>query len=56
MTGAYSMGQWLDEDAALFIHAGDFPAGQYVAWVRVVTADEDVRRPSGRVRVGDVRE
>lgn len=38
-------GQWQDE----------YDPGEYMAYVRIVAGAEDVRLPSGRVRIGDVR-
>lgn len=42
-------------EAVVLISAGDYPDGEYLAFVRVVAAPEDIREYSGRVRIGDAR-
>lgn len=42
-------------EAVLLVSAGEYPDGQYLAFVRIVNAPEDVRLLSGRVRIGDAR-
>jgi hypothetical protein len=58
-TGDYRSATWTSTDglpeATLLIAAADYPAGEYLAFVRVVAGAEDVRMFSGRVRIGDVR-
>ena len=51
----YRAATWINGEAALLVNAGDYPAGQYMVYVRVVAAPEDVRMASGRLRVGDAR-
>jgi hypothetical protein len=34
---------------------GEYPPGSYLAYARCVAGAEDVRKPAGRVRIGDVR-
>jgi hypothetical protein len=58
----YHPGEWVGGEATLkppggAAWGGDFPDGEYMAWVRVdaMTAlDEDVRLKSGRVRIGEL--
>lgn len=53
--GDYKAAQWMNGEIALKVNSGDYAQGQYMVWGRVVTGTEDVRRPSGRIRIGDVR-
>jgi hypothetical protein len=53
--GDYKTAIWSAGEAVLLISKGDYPDGQYLAFVRVVHAPEDVRLFSGRIRIGDVR-
>lgn len=53
--GDYKSASWIGGKAAHLITAGDYPAGDYLAFVRVVATPEDVRMFSGRVRIGDSR-
>jgi hypothetical protein len=57
----YHPGEWVDGEATLKppgggSWGGDFPDGEYMAWVRVVAppVDEDVRMKAGRVRIGEL--
>lgn len=54
-TGDYKTGSWIGGEAALLLTTGLYPPGEYMAWVRVLAPPEDVRRPAGRVRIGDTR-
>jgi len=54
-TGDYQSATWINGEAALLVTAGSFAPGQYLAFVRVQAAPEDVRLLSGRVRIGDAR-
>lgn len=51
----YVSAQWLNGEAALLYHKGDYAAATYKAFVRVVAPPEDVRLYAGLVRVGDAR-
>lgn len=53
--GDYKSAAWINGAAAHLVTAGDYPAGDYMAFVRIVAPPEDVRLFSGRVRIGDVR-
>lgn len=53
--GDYRTATWIDGQPALLLTAGLYPPGEYMAWVRVLASPEDVRLPSGRVRIGDTR-
>lgn len=53
--GDYKSAAWINGEAAHLVTAGDYPAGEYLAFVRIVAAPEDVRLFAGRVRVGDAR-
>jgi hypothetical protein len=55
VNGDYAAGTWINGEATLLVDATTKPAGDYVVWVRVVAAPEDVRRFSGRLRIGDAR-
>lgn len=53
--GDYQSAVWLNGEAVMLITKGQYPPGDYMAYVRVVASPEDVRLASGRVRIGDVR-
>jgi hypothetical protein len=54
--GDYKAAIWnSDGEAVLLVSKGDYSDGQYLAFVRIERAPEDVRLLSGRVRIGDVR-
>lgn len=53
--GDYKSATWINGKAAHLITAGDYPAGEYLAFVRIQATPEDVRLYSGRVRIGDAR-
>lgn len=53
--GDYKSAAWVNGEAAHLITAGDYPAGEYLAFVRIQASPEDVRLFSGRVRIGDTR-
>lgn len=42
-------------EAMVLLTAGAQPDGQYLTFLRIVSAPEDLRLLSGRVRIGDVR-
>lgn len=56
--GDYKVAEWLNGEIARN-PAGkwqdEYPVGEYMAYVRITAGSEDVRLPSGRVRVGDAR-
>lgn len=52
-TGDYLPGVWIDGEASYTPTAGQFPAGFYMVYARVVAPPEDVRLRAGRLRVGD---
>jgi hypothetical protein len=49
-TGAYQTAAWLNGEIAYKPSAGQFPAGDYMAYVRLQAGAEDVRVKSGRIR------
>lgn len=51
----YKTATWINGEASMLITAGDYPAGEYLAYVRVQASPEDVRLLAGRVRIGDAR-
>lgn len=53
--GDYQSAAWINGEAAHLVTTGDYPAGEYLAFVRVIAAPEDVRMFAGRVRIGDTR-
>lgn len=53
--GDYQQAAWLNGEAALLPPVGSLAAGQYMVFVRVQAAPEDVRVIAGRLRVGDNR-
>jgi hypothetical protein len=52
---AYQAATVIDGEVAYRRTPGDYPPGDYFAFVRVQYGLEDVRLPSGRVRIGDAR-
>lgn len=55
VSGDYQSAVWISGEAVMLITAGQYPPGEYMAYVRVQASPEDVRLASGRVRIGDVR-
>ena len=55
LTADYKPASWINGEVARLFSPGDYAAGEYMAWVRVVAAPEDIRLPCGRMRIGDVR-
>jgi hypothetical protein len=51
----YKPAIWNGTEAVMLISKGDYLDGQYLAFVRVVRAPEDVRMIGGRIRIGDAR-
>jgi len=52
----YHAATWLSPSTMAYLPAkGQYPAGLYMAFARVVATPEDVRMRSGRVRIGDTR-
>lgn len=51
----YKSAAWAGGEALHLVSAGDYPAGDYLAFIRVIAAPEDVRLFAGRVRIGDTR-
>jgi hypothetical protein len=49
---AWRTAQWMSGVAALLVTTGDYPAGDYTAFVKVVAGPETPVVRSGRVRVG----
>jgi hypothetical protein len=49
-TGQYQTAAWLNGEVAYKPTAGQFPAGDYMVYVRLVASGEDVRLKSGRIR------
>jgi hypothetical protein len=49
-TGAYLTAAWMNGEVAYKPASGQFPAGDYMAYVRLVANTEDVRVKSGRIR------
>lgn len=54
-TGDYLTASWVNGEAMVLVSTGEFPAGQYNVYVRLVSAPEDIRKLAGRVRIGDAR-
>lgn len=55
LLGDYKTATWINGEAAKLVTAGEYPPGDYLAFVRIVATPEDVRIFSGRVRIGDTR-
>jgi len=51
----YHTATWINGEAVLLLTPEMYPAGAYLAFVRLQAAPEDVRLFSGRVRIGDAR-
>ncbi len=51
----YQAASWLDGEVSYKPGTGVLVQGMYAVYVRIVTADEDVRLLAGRLRVGDPR-
>jgi hypothetical protein len=51
----YQASAWINGEVCYKPTAGQYPPGEYIAYVRIVAAPEDVRLLSGRVRIGDAR-
>lgn len=51
----YKNAIWSGSEAVMLISAGDYPDGQYLAFVRLLRSPEDVRLMAGRIRIGDNR-
>jgi len=49
-TGQYNVAAWMNGEIAYKPAAGAYPAGDYMAYVRLVAGSEDVRLKSGRIR------
>lgn len=53
--GDYHPATWVNGQIAYLVTAGAYADGDYLAYVRLQSSPEDIRKFSGRVRIGDAR-
>jgi hypothetical protein len=53
--GDWKAAAWLNGEVSLLLGPSVYPAGQYMAYVKVTAAPETVCLRAGRVRIGDLR-